>query len=205
MATNKTSQTTDLANDSRGDKRRRRILDGFHDCIIRKGYSSITLRDVAKAAGMSASHLLYYFSGKDAILQHYFDAVSERIRQRIDSFRDEDPSRQFELLADLFFAGRGITNSETGFMLECFGVAVHDPQLHSEKAELDRYFKDYLQAIFVKLPNTRDDAPDHAEIAYALLIGLRTATFFDQRLSLSNARRLFRDGVMRQAGLISLV
>ena len=192
----------DSAMDSRGDKRRRRILDGFHDCIIKKGYAKTTLRDVAKAASMSASHLLYYFSGKDAILQHYFDAVSQRIMQRIDSFRGEEPSRQFELLADLFFAGRGITDSETGFMLECFGVAVHDPQLHREKAELDRYCKDYLQELFAKLPSARDDAPDHAENAYALLIGLRTAAFFDQRLSLSNARRLFREGVMRQAGLL---
>ncbi|MEJ8568600.1 TetR/AcrR family transcriptional regulator [Elongatibacter sediminis] len=201
MATKKATVEAETAKGSRGDRRRDRILNGFRKCIIHKGYSKTTLRDVAKAADMSASHLLYYFSGKDAILQHYFDNVSERIRQRIDSFRDEEPERQFELLADLFFAGRGITNSETGFMLECFGVAVHDPQLHNEKAELDRFCKDYLQCLFAQLPRTRDDAPDHAEIAYSLLIGLRTAAFFDQRLSLSNARRLFREGVMRQAGL----
>ena len=53
---------------SRGGKRRQRILNAFHDCIIRQGYGKTTLRDVAGEAGMTASHLLYYFSGKDAIL-----------------------------------------------------------------------------------------------------------------------------------------
>lgn len=185
--------------DSRGDKRRKLILDAFHDTIIKKGYSQTTLRDVAKAAGMSASHLLYYFSGMDAILQHYFQSVAQRIRDRINSFRGEDPSRQIDLLADLFFAGKGITNSETGFMLESFGVAVHDKQLHNEKADLDRFCKDYLEELFSRVSRTKARARDHAEVTYAMLIGLRTAAFFDEKLSLADARHLFRQGVLNQA------
>jgi AcrR family transcriptional regulator len=190
----------ELTEDSRGDKRRKLILDAFHDSIINKGYSKTTLRDVSEAAGMSASHLLYYFSGKEAILQHYFETVAQRIKDRIDSFRGESPERQIELLADLFFAGKGITNSETGFMLECFGVAVHDRHLHSEKADLDRFCKDYLERLYAQVPTTRDKARDHAEVSYAMLIGLRTAAFFDEDVSLQDARRLFREGVLSQAG-----
>jgi AcrR family transcriptional regulator len=190
----------ELTEDSRGDKRRKLILDAFHDSIINKGYSKTTLRDVSEAAGMSASHLLYYFSGKEAILQHYFETVAQRIKDRIDSFRGESPERQIELLADLFFAGKGITNSETGFMLECFGVAVHDRHLHSEKADLDRFCKDYLEELYAQVPTTRDKARDHAEVSYAMLIGLRTAAFFDEDVSLQDARRLFREGVLSQAG-----
>jgi AcrR family transcriptional regulator len=44
---------------SRGGNRRELILEAFHDCIILKGYSKTTLRDVAREAGMTASHLLY--------------------------------------------------------------------------------------------------------------------------------------------------
>lgn len=193
----------DLTEDSRGVKRRKLILDAFHDRIIKKGYSKTTLRDVSLAAGMTASHLLYYFPGKDAILQHYFESVAQRIRDRIDSFRNESPARQIDLLADLFFAGKGITNSETGFMLECFGVAVHDRQLHSEKADLDHFCKDYLEELYSKVPGMKDKARDHAEVTYAMLIGLRTAAFFDDDLSLADARRLFREGVLNQASLAS--
>jgi len=145
---------------------------------------------------MTASHLLYYFAGKDAILEHYFDVVSRRIMKRIDSFRNESPARQADQLADLFFAGKGISNSETGFMLECFGVAVHDKPLHDEKAALDRYCKDYLLELFVKTSCSPAEARDKAEIAYSLLIGLRTAAYFDDRLELSEARRLFHVGLL---------
>ena len=133
---------------SRGEKRRERILLAFHDCILDKGYARTTLRDVSRKADISASHLLYYFSGKDAILEQYFENVGKRIKERLDSFRTEQPVRQIELLTDLFFAGKGITRSEIGFMLECFGVAVHDKRLRKDKKKLDRYCKAYLTQLF---------------------------------------------------------
>ncbi len=184
---------------SRGGKRRARILTALHDCVIDKGYSKTTLRDVAAAAGMSASHLLYYFPGKDAILETYFEAVGQRIIERIESFRDESPERQIDQLSDLFFAGKGVTKSEIGFMLECFGVAVHDQQLHSEKREWDRFCKSYLEELFTQSPCGADVARDSAEVAYAMLIGLRTAAYFDERLGPRQALRLFRSEMFNLA------
>jgi AcrR family transcriptional regulator len=185
---------------SRGGKRRARILAAFHDCIISKGYAKTTLRDVAKAADMSASHLLYYFPGKDTMLEHYCDNVAQRIVERIKSFRAESPETQIALLADLFFAGKGITRSEIGFMLECFGVAVHDKPLRRDKKKLDRFCKSYLQGLFEQSPCGPDSAQADAEISYAMLIGLRTAAYFDKRLGLPRARRLFHNEMLNLAG-----
>jgi len=186
---------------SRGDRRRARILEAFHDCIIDKGYAKTTLRDVASAADLSASHLLYYFPGKDSILEHYFHDVAMRIEDRIDSFRSRQPVNQVELLTDLFFAGKGITRSEIGFMLECFGVAVHDKKLRNQKKKLDRFCKAYLAGLFADLSAGTAKAEAHAEIAYALLIGLRTAAYFDKRVDLSTARRLFHEEMLNLAGI----
>ena len=186
---------------TRGGARRQLILEAFHDCIIEKGYAKTTLRDVARGAKMTASHLLYYFSGKDTILEQYFENVSQAIVERIESFSSETPQRQVELLADLFFSGNGITRSEIGFMLECFGVAVHDQQLHDHKKKLDRYCKNYLSELFTQSPCGPDKAEDSAEIGYSMLIGLRTAAFFDSRLKLSRAQRLFHSELSSLAGL----
>ena len=185
---------------SRGGKRRVLILAAFHDCIISKGYAKTTLRDVAKAADMSASHLLYYFPGKDTMLEHYFENVAQRIVERVDSFQTESPEQQISLLADLFFAGRGITRSEIGFMLECFGVAVHDKPLRRDKKKLDRFCKSYLQKLFEQSPSGPDSARAYAEISYAMLIGLRTAAYFDKRLGIPRARRLFHNQMLNLAG-----
>jgi len=187
--------------ESRGDRRRARILTALHDCIIAQGYSKTTLRDVAKAAGMSASHLLYYFSGKDAILETFFQNVADLLLERIEGFRNLSPEQQVDQLADLFFAGKGLTRSEIGFMLECFGVAVHDQRLRQMKAHLDRQCKAYLQDLFDALDGDRSrSAEDAAEIAYAVLIGLRTAAYFDPQVELPNARRLFHSSILRLAG-----
>ena len=186
---------------SRGDKRRARILSAFHDCILDKGYARTTLRDVSRKAGISASHLLYYFPGKDAILEQYFEDVGSRIKKRLDGFRTEQPARQIELLTDLFFAGKGITRSEIGFMLECFGVAVHDKKLRKDKKKLDRYCKAYLIQLFEQLPAGPEKSEAHAEIAYALLIGLRTAAYFDKRVLLGTARQLFNEEMTNLAGI----
>lgn len=182
-----------------GGKRRDDIFKALHDCIIEKGYAKATLADVARAAGMSPSHLLYYFSGKDAILVDYFAHVTSRIFQRLQELRSEPPERQIHLLAKLFFGGTGITKSEIGFMLECFGVAVHDRQLHLQKAKLDRFCKAYLQELFEKFPRGPANARDAAEIAYAMLVGLRTATYFDERLGLQQALEIFRTEMLNIA------
>lgn len=185
----------------RGNIRRKRILTSLHDCIIKTGYAKTTLRDVAETADMTASHLLYYFPGKDAILEHYFSNVAQRIVERIKEFNAESPECQIDRLADLFFAGKGITKSEIGFMLECFGVAVHDTQLRTHKSELDKACKSYLEALFAVSPCGPAGAADSAELAYAMLIGLRTATYFDDRLDLPRARQLFHREMRNLAGL----
>lgn len=164
----------------------------LHDCIIDQGYAKTSLADVARAAGMSPSHLLYYFPGKDAILAQYFAHVTNRIINRLESFRNETSDRQIHLLATLFFAGRGITKAEVGFMLECFGVAVHDPELGRQKTDLDRYCKAYIRELFENSPCGPARAAESAEVAYALLVGLRTAAYFDERLGPQEALEIFR-------------
>ncbi len=189
----------------RGHKRRKTILWALHDCMIEKGYAQTTLADIAAAADMYPSHLLYYYKGKEAILQQYFQNVALQIVDRLDGLRDEDTREQIDQLANLFFAGSGITKSEIGLMLECFGVAVNDKVLRQEKADLDAKCKLYLKDLLRKSPGVfLSDASDAAEVAYATLIGLRTAVYFDQSIDLEDAHRVFHTTMLKMTGLIPL-
>ncbi len=190
------------AGQRRGAERRKTILWALHDCMIKKGYAGTTLADIATAAGMSPSHLLYYYNGKDAILHEYFQNVSTRIKDRLDEFRSDPPAKKIDHLARLFFQGAGITKSEIGLMLECFGVAVNDEVLRREKADLDIWCKDYLRELLNELPSgLMPDVNDSTEFAYATLIGLRTAVYFDADIELDDAHRLFHDLMLKIAGL----
>ena len=188
----------------RAGERRRAIFSALHACVIEKGFSKTTLADVARAAGMSPSHLLYYFPGLDAILQSYFAYIVERIIARKSSFQHEGPERKIDLLADLFFGGTSDDKSEIGFMLECFAAAVHDDELKRHKAAIDQFCKSYVQELFELTAASRADAKMSAEVAYALLVGLRTACYFDEGLSLRRARTMFRDEMLGRARPVTI-
>ncbi len=187
---------------SRAEARRRRIFKSLHDCIIRKGYVKTTLADIAESADMSASHLLYYFKGKEAILEQYFEAVSVRFLERIGEFGSATPEEQIELIADFWFKGESGTKMEIGFMLECFGAAVHDDVLKVTKAEFDLHCKELLSRIFEASPSDFMENPrDAAEIAYSMMIGLRSAVYFDDDIDLEGAHSLFVKTLRRMCGL----
>ena len=188
--------------DSRGDQRRRRIFRSLHDCILDKGYVKTTLADVAAGADMSASHLLYYFKGKEAILEQYFENVSIQFLERLDGFSQQPPREQIHSLADFWFKGEASTRKEIGFMLECFGAAVNDDVLRVTKAEFDMRCKAYLADIFDRAPSIfMDDAKGAAELSYALMIGLRSAIYFDDNINLEEAHRLFLNSTLSMCGL----
>lgn len=186
---------------SRGASRRRLIFKALHDCIISKGYVKTTLADVAERAGMSASHLLYYFNGKEAILEQYFANVAVRFLQRIENFSGNPPQEQIELLADFWFRGETSTKLEIGFMLECFGAAVNDDILRITKTDFDARCKAYLTDIFEGAPQLFLANPgDSAEIAYSMMIGLRSAVYFDDDVTLDSAHRLFINSLEKMCG-----
>jgi AcrR family transcriptional regulator len=202
MAKTTTRRSSAGRRDSRGDQRRRRIFKSLHDCILAQGYVKTTLADIAKGADMSASHLLYYFKGKEAILEQYFESVSIRFLEKIDAFSEQQPREQIQSLADFWFKGEAGAVKEIGFMLECFGAAVNDQVLRITKADFDERCKAYLVDVFEQCPTTfMGSSKDAAEIAYSLMIGLRSAVYFDSDIDLDDAHRLFLGSMLRMSGL----
>jgi AcrR family transcriptional regulator len=201
MSTATNSKVQKQSRESRGNQRRRRIFKSLHDCIITRGYVKTTLADVAKGADMSASHLLYYFKGKEDILEQYFESVSVRFLEKIDQFSQQEPREQIHSLADFWFKGEASTIKEIGFMLECFGAAVNDDVLRVTKSEFDERCKAYLIDISEASPSVfMQSSKDAAEISYALMIGLRSAVYFDQDIDLSEAHRLFLNSMLSMCG-----
>ncbi len=202
MSKAKPKRTAGKRRDSRGDQRRRKIFKSLHDCILAQGYVKTTLADIAAGADMSASHLLYYFNGKEAILEQYFANVSVRFLEKIEEFSHQGPLEQIHSLTDFWFRGEAGAVKEIGFMLECFGAAVNDDVLKVTKADFDTRCKAYLANIFDDCPGIfMSSSKDAAEIVYGLMIGLRSAVYFDSDIDLEDAHRLFLGSTLRMGGL----
>ena len=197
MALLMTSSTAAKKNrNAQKHERKMRVFRSLHHSIIEKGYGSTTLEDVARGAEMSPSHLLYYFNGKEDVLEQYFEYVSERFLVQVQSLRNSEPSNQLKEFTDIWFKSGSSTKEEIGFMLECFGAAVNNKTLHTIKTSFDKNCKAVLEQIFTtsnKITALRENK-DIAETTYSLMIGLRSSVYFDD-IELEEARRLFYKAV----------
>ena len=185
-----------------GELRRRKIFKSLHDCIEVEGYVNTSLQDIANRAEMSASHLCYYFSGKDAILLEYFESVSARILEQVEALNKGTPQEQIEALADFWFKGKARSRKEIGIMLECFGVAVNHEALCQAKNRFDETCKSYLITLFDDAPSVLGQSSrDAAEVCYALTIGLRSSVYFDRGVGLEDAHRIFVQTMLPMCGV----
>lgn len=185
-----------------GELRRRKIFRSLHDCIEAEGYVNTSLQDVANRAEMSASHLCYYFSGKDAILLEYFESVSASILERVEALSKGAPREQINALADFWFRGKARSRKEIGIMLECFGVAVNHEALCQAKNRFDETCKSYLTMLFDGAPSVLgQNSRDAAEVCYALTIGLRSSVYFDKGVGLEDAHRIFLQTMLPMCGV----
>ena len=200
----KDSGAINLADAADARDRRGRIVRALYHCMSKKGYAATTLSDIAEEAGMSSSHLLYYYPGKEAILEAFFKAVTRGIEAELAKLVDRDPATRIEAIADLFLSPTKLRKVDQGVMLDLYGQAVQNKAMRRIKITHDRRIKDMFVELFSSVPGfSESEADDAGQLAYAQLLGLRANSFYDSQLSTANANRLFKQALLRLAGLSS--
>lgn len=61
---------------------RRRILDAALRLFREQSYATTTMRGIAAAAGVSVGNAYYYFSGKDELVQAFYEDIQDDHRRR---------------------------------------------------------------------------------------------------------------------------
>jgi AcrR family transcriptional regulator len=188
------------ANDPRN--RRTAIVAALRRCMMSKGYAETSLTDLAKAAQMSVSHLLYYYPGKEAVLLELADQVNARILVDVASNRDEPPEERIHVLADNVFVRGAFARAELVVVRELVALAMHRPELRKHLGEYNTAMMAYLEDLFAKTPRQPgQSAADAALVAAAVWMGLVNNADFEERLTASTARRLFRRTLLSLANL----
>ena len=181
--------------------RRERIIEALCERMLARGFAATTLADVARAAHMTPSHLLYYFKGKEEILNACFEGVTAQIMSGLAALDAEPLPGRLDRIAEFFFGGKLLDKSDLAITLEFFGTAVHDKALHATKACFDRTVKAWLAQSFAAAPRAPGvTAENAAEAAYAMIVGLSTSAFFDERLGFARARALLAATLHNLAG-----
>jgi AcrR family transcriptional regulator len=181
--------------------RRKTIVAALRRCMVTKGYAETRLTDLARAAGISVSHFLYYFESKEAVLEEVCDEVVEQTLAEVTSYRDDPPEERIHVLVDHVFVS-SVTPSELGVILELVGLSMHRSKI---REKLDRYNREmmaYLTDLFEQVPRQPGvSSREAADIAAAILVGLLTNSQYDSGLDDGRARRLFRRSLFDLANI----
>ena len=65
------------------DQRREELIKATYFEVAEKGYSAVTLQDIAKRAGVSKGSTLYYFATKEDLFLGALEWIIEEVHARI--------------------------------------------------------------------------------------------------------------------------
>lgn len=86
-------------------ERRLALLKAAFREVAEKGFSAVTLDDIARRAGVSKGVTLYYFDSKDELFRELFawliDSIQTRMREAVAA--EEDPVAKLKALVALIF------------------------------------------------------------------------------------------------------
>ncbi len=161
--------------------------------MLTQGYAATSLTGLAKAAGISVSHLYYYYSDKDAILEDLCEEVLSGLLAATISYSDNPPDERLHALVNQVFFSDVVTKSERVILLELNVLAIHRPKIRKQLSQLGHDVRVYVVDLFSKVPRQRGlSAEDAADIALAIWGGMFTNSFNEEHLNDGRARRLVR-------------
>lgn len=181
------------------DEWRDHIANALYHCVCKQGYAFISLNTLAMEAGISASHLRYYFEGKEAVLEYYVEQLCTKLRAELDVMQGLPPAQLIDALAEFHF-GPKVSTQRLGVMHEIFALTLHHPRMRQLKAQYDQYIRGLIGKVFAT--GAKGAAMEsEARIGYALLEGFLQNAVFDKDVKLSETRALFVRTMRDVAGL----
>ena len=196
----KKTQASGSAVSGNRKKRSAEIIGALRTCLLQKGYADTSITDVANEAGLSVSHLLYYYSGKDEILLELSRELHQRVLDSIAIHVNEQPEERIHLLVHNMFVG--VSRDELALLREIIGLAPHKPALQDDVENYAKTVSQHFERLFEQSPRQPGvSAADSATLAGALWIGLMIQAAFQTQLDENVVRRLFRKALLMLANL----
>ncbi len=176
-------------------------MQALHRCIREVGYARTSLTAIAIKAGMSPSHIRYYFENKDAILEYYLDSLCTQIIVELKAIDSSDPFEWLEKFTDYYIRNPRISRVGLSVLVEIFGVSVHHPRLREIKTAYDKEIRALLKGFFDRVGTTTGvSAEVAAEVAQGLEAGLKYNAVFQDGYDPERANSVFMAGMKHLVG-----
>ncbi|WP_327087954.1 TetR/AcrR family transcriptional regulator [Nonomuraea sp. NBC_01738] len=156
------------------------LLAGAKTCLMEKGFSRTTARDIANASGVSLAGIGYHFRSKEAlmnealvaVMREWGDDMAATLAGDIDP--EATPLERFETAWDRVVESFGRLRSLWVTQFELLGLVDHQPEVREHLARGLGEARDSLAELFAGIDPAAE--PERARLAgtlyQALLTGL---------------------------------
>ena len=185
--------------------RRTAIVRATVRCLARDGYTGLTMKKVAREAGVSQGILHYYFADKRAILVAALETVTADLDRRVAAAQSRGGKDARARLRALVAACLRLAVEERAFwvvFVEFWGEMMHDRRLREINASLYERMRRLIGAVVVqgvRVGTFRSiDGRRAAAVILGLVDGVSLQLAFDPTaFSVAEATRFCTDAVMR--------
>lgn len=131
--------------------RRAEISQALYRCIVKRGYTNTTVRDIAKEAGMRPGLIHHYFASKNEILEVLSGEIVEKWRERalrlLEEDKDRDPWERLRVGIDFVFLQVAGDRDLVKVFHELWNLAEHDEGLNTALKSLYRQYRKSVASI----------------------------------------------------------
>jgi AcrR family transcriptional regulator len=185
--------------------RRAEIVRATIRCLARDGYSGLTMKKVAREAGVSQGILHYYFADKRTILVAALETVAADLDRRVAAAQARGPRNARARLLALVEACLRLAVEERAFwivVVEFWGEMMHDRRLREINAALYDRTRRLIGAVVAQGMRAglfrRTDVLRAAAVILGLVDGVSLQLTFDPTaFSVAEATRFCGDAVVR--------
>jgi TetR/AcrR family fatty acid metabolism transcriptional regulator len=123
-------------------KRRAEIIEATFFCIALKGYSNITMQDIADSAGVSKGVIHYYFRNKDelflSVLEKLIKDLDGHLARNVD--RAKTPPEKVRAIINAVFEKTGANKKFQVVLLDLWAHSMRNPTLKAaHRSQYARY------------------------------------------------------------------
>ncbi len=184
-------------------KRRAEIIESTFFCIALKGYSNITMQDIADSAGVSKGVIHYYFRSKEdlflSVLEKLIKDLDSHLGKRVD--RARTPPEKIRAIINAVFEKTRENQKFQVVLLDFWAHSTKNPILKAATANQYARYRHLAKKIIAEgIEKEYFKDCDPARVASALIgliEGLTIQWIFDEKaFELSRAQKMTEEIVM---------
>ena len=167
---------------SKAAEKREQIIWALHDLLCERGHEKITIKDIARRAGVPHGVIHYYFKSKAEIYSDLVEAIQKRFDRLWEERRQDTQERQpaRDRVRDIEFMVDNLVCSPTfgRVFYNLFHMGFEHEEIRTALTDMYRHYHAELTSVF-EMDGAGERSPALASMLQALVEGLTVLRSID--------------------------